>query len=338
LVGSIEKRKKVEMIQTLWESLLQLLSNIILFIGQLFTVGGKMIALPGFLGLAIGLILFAIAYKKTEHLLGSLLLLGGAGLTVFIIVSYLLWPFLFKGSENSVTSCYKAAGTNIAAVSICDSISSGFVPPSTTPGEQTPVVVVPPTDPDDQQVVRTFKANALEILILGWNLKPPGTTNLINPADVPQGIMLSFECDNPIATRQNEVWKVTISGIVPGLGQKSLVIETNGYFARDGFKAKPGTSVVGTGTWEEVCPSCYTDVVVTPPPQPTPTPAPAPATTQVAFPELICGYWGWLLQSGNALVVPTTGGQPDFAHAVSQAAAAADIAKRCPGETLPAPP
>ena len=323
------------MIDQLWESLLQFATNVVFLAGQGFAVAGEIIAIPGFIGLAIGITLFVIAYKKTKNLIGALLLLLGSGITIYIIVSFLLWPFLFKGSANSVTSCYKAAGTNQAAIKVCDTVSRGFIPP-TTPGEQTPVVIVPPADPDDQQVVRTFKANALEILTLGWNLKPPGaSSNLVKPANVPQGLMVFFECDNPIAARKNEIWKVTVSGNVPGLGQKTITLETNGYFARDGFDAKPGTSVAGTGSWEQACSSCYTDVVVTPPPQPTPAPAP---TTQVAFPELICGYWGWLFQSGNALVVPTTGGQPDFAHAVSQAAAAADIAKRCPDEALPAPP
>lgn len=333
------------MIDQLVESLLFFLQNVVYLAGQGLMLFSKVIALPGFFSLLISALAARWAWKNTQNVVGALSLFFGSWLVIYFTASFMLFPFLFKGAANSLTSCYKAAGTNAPSLSVCDTLAQGFVWNEGSAGPQTtlPPIIYNHTTPEpENQVVRTFKANALEILTKNWNLSPPDWPRdipgqLVGPADLPQGFSASFKCDNPIATLKNEKWKVTISGDVPGLGRKTLVLEANGYFAtdKDGFNAKSDTSIIGTGSWEDVCPECYTDVVVTPPPQPTPTPA--PAAQKVPFPKLICGYWGYIFQ-GEWQVVRTTGGQPDYSRPVSQASASADINKRCPGETLPAPP
>lgn len=326
------------MFTNLVQGVVALLESAIFVFTQLINIAGKALIVPGIVVIIVAGIIWAVAWKQTRNVVGTIVAIIAFFAVTYALAAYVIFPWVFKGSDAAIISCHESA-TNEQQKALCNSMLSADYTLITSGNmvAQAPAIIVPNDGANDQQVVRTFKANALEILSQNWSLKPPGeSSSMVGPANVPQGLMMFFECDNPIAARKNEVWKVTISGNVPGLGQKTIALETNGHFARDGFDAKPGTSIAGTGSWEQVCPGCYTDVVVTPAPQPTPTPP--PAATKVAFPAPICGYWGWIYSAAEWRVVPTTGGQPDYNHSVSKASASVDINKRCPGETLPATP
>lgn len=332
--------------ESLMEALVALVKNLISLAGQGVGLLGSIIALPGIIGLAIGGFIYWLAWKQTKSILGSLLWLLFSFVIIFVISSWVFWPFLFKGSENSLTNCYETAGTNSKQIAVCNAINNGFVVSASAQTQSQPIItVVEPVPENPKQFVRKFKENALELLTQGWNLTPPDWPSelqgqLVGPKDVPQDVELNFECNNPVASLKNEKWNVTVSGVISGIGQRSVTLQTNGYFVRDkdGFNAKPGTTIVGTGTWDDTCPTCYVDKPVsTPTPVPTPT-AVIPSITEVKFPQPICGYWGFKYQSGMWLVVPTTGGQADFSHATSVAKATGDINNRCPGESLPATP
>ncbi|NMA30052.1 MAG: hypothetical protein GX943_03300 [Candidatus Pacebacteria bacterium] len=335
------------MMEALINAVLNLFKNLVILAGQGISVLGNVIALPGFIGLLIGGVFCFVAWKQTRNAVGAILWLLFAFATVFIISSYVIWPFLFKGSQNSLTNCYESAGSNSRQIAVCDSINNGFVVSASAQTQSQPIITVvePPVLENPIFFNRMFKDNALELLTQGWNLNPPDWPRdipgqLVGPKDVPQDVELNFECNNPVASLKNEKWNVTVSGVISGIGQRSVTLQTNGYFVRDkdGFNAKPGTTIVGTGTWDDTCPTCYVDKPVsTPTPVPTPT-AVIPSITEVKFPQPICGYWGFKYQSGMWLVVPTTGGQADFSHATSVAKATGDITSRCPGESLPATP
>lgn len=333
--------------ESLMEALVALVKNLISLAGQGVGLLGSIIALPGIIGLAIGGFIYWLAWKQTKSVLGSLLWLLFSFVIIFVISSWVFWPFLFKGSENSLTNCYETAGTNSKQIAVCNAINNGFVVSASaqTQSQQTPIIVVEPVPENPKQFVRKFRENALELLTQGWNLTPPNwpsdmQSQLVGPEDIPAGLTISFSCQNQISVLKNEIWDINISGIVPGIGQKSLNLKANGYFARDkkGFDAKNNTTIVGTGTWENACSQCYVDEeILQPTPVPTLTPAP-PAVTKVQFPQPVCGYWGYFFSGGAWLVVPTTGGQADFSHATSVAKATGDINNRCPGESLPATP
>lgn len=331
--------------EALVEAVLSLVKNIVFLVSQFVDILGAAIVVPGIVVLILAILIWWIAWKNTKNVLGTLIAIFAFFGATYVISAYVFFPWMYKGSDAAINSCV-ANATNEKQKALCNKLlTSDYVIAATV---QTPLggTIIINDDPDPViTMVREFKSDALTILVKGWNSFPPDWPRnipgqLVGPQDVPKGLIVTFSCDNAIAGVGNERWVVTVMGDVPGIGQKSVEIEANGYFVRDtsGFNAKPGTSIIGTGTWEDACPTCYVD---TPMPTPTPTPAPTaapPAVTKVEFPQPVCGYWGYYFFSDAWLVVPTTGGQADYQHATSVATATADINNRCPGESLPATP
>jgi hypothetical protein len=338
----------------LMEALVSLFESIVGFAGQTVGILGSLLRLPAIIPFIIMIIVFVVAFKNTGTLWGTILFLFGGGLTIFIIVSFFFWPFLFKGSENNLNSCYKSAGNNPVAIEICDGIGSGFKfesnkSSSSSNGSSTSTIVIiedPDSEEEPEEVVRTFKKDALKTLTANWNLKPsdwpselPG--QLVGPNDVPYPVKVFFSCENRGATKINEKWQMRL--VWENSGVDSVTLEVNGFFAREdkgGFNADPnGSMTIGTGTWDEICPSCYTDKVVSTPTTSPTQPAATPAIgTKSPFPQTICGYWGYFFTNQGWQVVPTTDGKPDFGKPSSLAYATQDIKKRCPAQALPPTP
>ena len=339
--GEEEMSTLVTALGQLFEALLKLLMLLLNFLTG-------MISLQGFLAIVIAAFIFYAAWRQTKNLLGAVIWLVVTFLTVYILTNFILWPFIFKGSQGSLQSCYANAGGDPNAKALCDTMSGVKSLPVSQSQQQSqqqqPVVVVQPTL-TQVPMVRSFQPTALSILIAQWPLRPGDWPSkmagqLRGPADVPAGVKVVLKCVSCGASKPNEVWEMTLTDTLHQNVLK-VTVRVNGYFAREskgGFNANPdGSEMFGTGSWENVCPTCYTDVVVAtptstlPPEAPTAT-QPPPASglvegTQVQIDQRAsCGYTAWIVKDGVWKAVPTTGGQPDYDKLTSEETAR----KACP--------
>lgn len=339
------------MFENLMGAVIALFESALFILTQLINILGAAIIVPGVVVLVLAALVWKVAWKHTQNVVGTIIAIFAFFAVTYVLSAFLIFPWIFKGSDAAMLSCLENA-SNDQQKKLCTSmltadadyvISAQSIVDKPTVGLSTIIV----EEPEEPVMVRIFEADALNLLTKGWNSHPPDWPRnipgqLVGPKNVPQGLIISFQCDNTIATLKNENWVVTVMGDVPGIGKKITTFQANGYFVRDtsGFNAKPQTSIIGTGNWEEACSECYVDKVVV---QPTPAPQSVvvptqPTTTKVPFPEVICGYWGWYNVGGQWKVVPTTGGQPDYEHASNKEAVQNDISLRCPGTVLPSTP
>jgi len=320
----------VQMFMDILAALLQLLSMLVAF-------ATGFISIPGAIGLIVAAIVFYIAWRETKNVIGALILLIVSFLVVYLLAAFVIWPFLFGGSSASLSSCYKEAGSDQAALAICQNM--GQKPAgSSQQSSSGPVVVVPQGSQPTvaPQVNRQFRKDALSILSKSWNLFPGDWPSelagqLVGPAQIPVGVKVHLICTNCqlFTAKNDERWTLTLTD-VGGLGMNPVALVVNGFFAREskGFAANPsGSESVGTGSWDTLCPSCYTDVIVTPPPTATPPPAviitPPPAagamswTPQLFPPQKIVGIGtvcGKAVASNGQQLgwIPCSNGQPDL--------------------------
>ena len=319
------------------QALGSLLSVLISVVTLLLNFLAGMLSIQGILGLLIGALVFWLAWRETKNVVGAVILLGITTLVVYIFAAYVLWPFLFQGSHASAASCYQQAGNDQKALALCATTGQGFIPGSSTNNNSSgssPVIVIPQAQPTQApaQVVRQWAKDGLTRLSASWNLFPGNWPSglagqLVGPPNLPQGVKASFLCTNCqlLTGKGDERWSVTLTDTT---GQMSPVtVMVNGYFAREskGFNASPsGSESVGTGKWEDLCPSCYQDVVVaTAVPAVPPTPIPAAGwwnNSGLAFPfhfkattvdlgggnkQDVCGW-----SSTNALILCDERDQP----------------------------
>lgn len=236
------------------------------------------VSVPGALGLIIAAIVFHIAWKQTKNIVGSILWLVGSFLTVYILAAFVIFPFLFEGSRASAQSCYKAAGSDAKALAMCNTMTSGIVPSSSSNSSQQPSQNLQP-QPQGQptpapQISREWKRDGLKILSANWNLLPgdwPSKSmgQLVGPGSLPVGVKARLFCTNcgVFINKSEERWSLVLTESTGIMDQVNLIV--NGYFAREqksGFNANPdGSESAGTGTWEGLCTGCYVDTIIIPP-------------------------------------------------------------------------
>ncbi|HAP37908.1 hypothetical protein A2574_00800 [Candidatus Shapirobacteria bacterium RIFOXYD1_FULL_38_32] len=333
-VGSFLKKKEkkmdaiVQMFLDILGALLQLLSMLVTFVTGFVSV-------PGAIGLLVAMLVFYVAWRETKNALGAVILLVVSFLTVYIISAFVVWPFLFGGSSASLKSCYESAGSDQASLAICQGIGQK---PASQLQSAPPVVSQPqglaPTQAP--QVVRQFRKDGLSILSKAWNLFPGDWPSqlagqLVGPAQIPVGVKASLVCTNCqlLTSKTDERWSLTLTDTSSGSGMVPVTLTVNGYFAREskGFNANPsGSESVGTGSWEQICSTCYTDLIVptatpTPPPAVIITPPPAAGavswTPQLFAPQKIVGIGtvcGKAVASNGQQLgwIPCSNGQPDL--------------------------